>query len=44
MLYDDAYQPGPSGGGRPAPGFAAEENYGQYIYMYRNGVRLCSWP
>lgn len=39
ILYDDRYQPAPNGGGEKPPTFAAEENYGQYIYVYRNGVR-----
>lgn len=39
ILYDDRFQPSPHGGGEQAPSFAAEDNYGQYIYVYRNGVR-----
>lgn len=39
VLYDDRYQPGARGGGKEPPTYSAEENYGQYIYVYRNGVR-----
>ncbi len=38
VLFDDKYQPAPRGGGDKPPQFAAEQNYGQYIYFYRNGV------
>jgi hypothetical protein len=41
VLFDDRYQPAPKGGGEEPPQFAAEQNYGQYIYFYRNGVRCC---
>lgn len=39
VLYDEQYQPPPKGGGKKAPTFAAEDNYGQYVYVFRNGVR-----
>ena len=43
MLYDDRYQPAPRGGGEEAPTFAAAEGYGQFIYVYRTGVRARVW-
>jgi hypothetical protein len=39
VLYDDRYQPAPVGGGETPPQFAAENNYGQFIYQFQNGVR-----
>ncbi|KAL4423825.1 hypothetical protein ABPG75_001126 [Micractinium tetrahymenae] len=44
IMYDDRFQPAPNGGGEPAPTFAAENNYGQYIYVYRNGYGSFNYP
>ncbi|KAL4446247.1 hypothetical protein ABPG77_003054 [Micractinium sp. CCAP 211/92] len=44
ILYDDRFQPAPHGGGEQAPSFAAEKNYGQYIYVYRNGHGSFNYP
>lgn len=42
VLYDDAYQPAPAGGGRPPPSFGAEVwegiPHGQFTLEHRNGV------
>ncbi|KAI3432877.1 hypothetical protein D9Q98_010460 [Chlorella vulgaris] len=44
VLYDDRYQPAPVGGGETPPQFAAENNYGQFIYQFKNGGTKYGFP